>query len=790
MQARGFILHPAFRLEGGKTVVHLFGRLESGQTFLVKDGRDAPRFWIRAEDGARARELGAAPLAVDGTVTLRGESAARVEAPTPAELNSVRDRLGAAGIAGSEADVRHAIRYLFTRGIRGAVTIEGEPRRGEGVDLVFDEPALAPSDWAPPPLPASEAGGKLPGLSVLSFDIETNRESHVLSISLVGCGASEVLLLDPTKTSTAFAIPFATERDMLVAFARRVVALDPDVLVGWNVIDFDLALLVRRAAALRIPFALGRGPGSTRVESARFRYGMSYATIPGRVVLDGIQVLRGAFIKMDEYSLDAVSKSVLGEGKLFHGPQRFEEILDSYANDKEKFVEYNLLDSKLVYDILEKLKLLELCIERSLLTGMTLDRVSASIAAFDFLYLQELSKRKIVAPSVGNAESTTTEPTSGGHVLEPAPGLYRNVMTFDFKSLYPSIIRTFQIDPLGFVPALESSASSREQTFIVAPNGAAFRREPGILPRMLDDLFPRREQAKAQGDAIKSQAIKILMNSFYGVLGTPACRFYNSDIANAITGFGRELLLWSKARFESYGYRVLYGDTDSLFVLSQEDEPARARTLGTELVARLNKELTEEIARRWNVESKLELEMENVYLRLVLPHVRNAAVGARKRYAGLVETKAGREVVFTGMEVVRRDWTELAKQVQREMYARLFDDRPVEDYVRELVADLRAGKLDDQLVYRKALRKDLEEYTATTPPHVAAARKMGEITNRLVSYVVTVSGPEPFPGATNRIDHEHYVEKQVRPVAEPVLELLGLEFDRIAGNDTQLRLFD
>ena len=103
---------------------------------------------------------------------------------------------------------------------------------------------------------------------------------------------------------------------------------------------------------------------------------------------------------------------------------------------------------------------------------------------------------------------------------------------------------------------------------IVAPNGAAFRRQPGILTQILDELFPRREAAKAVGDRVASQAIKILMNSFYGVLGTPACRFHNPELANAITSFGREVLLWSKARIESFGKRVLYGDTDSLFVES------------------------------------------------------------------------------------------------------------------------------------------------------------------------------------------------------------------------------
>jgi DNA polymerase-2 len=141
------------------------------------------------------------------------------------------------------------------------------------------------------------------------------------------------------------------------------------------------------------------------------------------------------------------------------------------------------------------------------------------------------------------------------------------------------------------------------------------------------------------------------------------------------------------------------------------------------------------------------------------------------------------------MEVVRRDWTELAKRIQRELFERLFSDRPVHEYLEQVVADLRAGSLDDLLEYRKGIRKSLEEYTATTPPHVAAARKMLEDPGRRIAYVITVDGPEPVSERRSAIDHEHYVQKQVRPVAEPVLELLGLEFERVIGDAMQHRLF-
>jgi len=773
MKTKGFILQPTYRIESGRPVVLLYGKLESGGSFLVRDTREVPRFYVRSSDADRARGLGAT---IDrGKLTrtaLHDGPVVRVLLARPRDAPPLRDRLTAAGVECFEADVRFAYRYLIDRGIRAAATIEGQSRPGDGVEVVFDNPELGPTTWSPE-------------LTVLSLDIETDPTARrLLSVGLAGCGAAEVLLItSPQQSCPPDAVPCKDEGELLRTLVRRVRELDPDILTGWNVVDFDLEVLSRIAGRLGVPLDLGRGPGGVRIRRSDGWRGASQAQVPGRVVLDGITLLRGAFIRMERYGLNAVAREVLGKEKTVSGPDRAAEIQRMFVSDRTAFVAYNLQDARLVLEILDRLHLIELTVERSLLTGMPPDRVAASIASFDFLYLSELYRRRVVAPSVGSGIDADS-PTSGGHVIEPAPGLYRNVLVLDFKSLYPSIIRTFQIDPLGHLPS-----PGAQDDPIVAPNGAAFRREPGILPGLLDDLFPRREAAKRAGDRVTSQAIKILMNSFYGVLGTPACRFASPALANAITGFGREILLWSKSRIEQFGHRVLYGDTDSLFVLSGHDESPAAEDLAATLVERLNRDLARHIRDTWRVDSRLELEFERLYLRLLLPAVRHGTTGARKRYAGLVQFVDGPRVVFTGMEVVRRDWTRLAKRVQRELYERLFFDRPLDRYLCGVVQDLRAGRLDDALVYRKAIRKKLEEYTASTPPHVAAARKMTASPGRVIDYLMTTAGPEPASERRSPIDHEHYVQKQIRPVAEPVLTLLDLDFDRVIGDEAQLSLF-
>ncbi|HTO06524.1 MAG TPA: DNA polymerase domain-containing protein, partial [Myxococcota bacterium] len=476
--------------------------------------------------------------------------------------------------------------------------------------------------------------------------------------------------------------------------------------------------------------------------------------------------------------------TLLGRGKrIAHaGRARVEEILRLYREDLPAFVAYNREDAVLVLDILERESLLELAIERSLLCGMQLDRVGASIASFDLLYLPELRRRGRVAPSVNRSEPVTGSPVSGGAVMDSHPGVFRNVAVFDFKSLYPSLMRTFNLDPLAHAVASEGDS-------LAAPNGARFSRREAILPEVLARFAVRREEAKRRGDRHADLAIKIMMNAMIGVLGAPSGRFFDPEVANAVTGFGRLMLERTRRAFEAAGARVLYGDTDSVFVQVDESLAVEGAYRAAEaLRARVQAELSESIRREWSVEPRLELELEHVFERFFQPALRGGTQGSKKRYAGLVKGS----VHVVGLEAVRRDWPEVGRRLQRGMLERLFRDEPVAPFVRETVADLLAGRLDHELVIRKGLRKGaVERYTAATPPHVEAARKAGPGVGRVVHYVQTRGGPEPVEpeGALPRdVDRAHYVDKVVRPIAQAILAQLGQDFDEVTDQPRQLAL--
>ena len=580
----------------------------------------------------------------------------------------------------------------------------------------------------------------------------------------------------------------ATQEELLQQFLDWVADYDPDVLIGWNVVNFDTWYLQRVADHLGQRLALGRGRTSAHWRRVAEDGERRTVQVPGRVVLDGIELLRAAFYRFESFSLENVATQLLGEGKLLHGSGRGEEIGRLFREDKARLADYNLKDCELVTDIFATTSLLDFALARSAMTGLNIDRMGGSVASFDNLYLPRLHRQGYVAPNASSDHS----PSPGGFVLDSTPGIYDHVLVLDFKSLYPSIIRTFFIDPLGL--ALGVSGEVPPEETVPGFLEARFARSGHILPGLINQLWQQRDAAKAAGDEPLSQAIKIIMNSFYGVLGSTGCRFFDARLASSITRRGHHILRSTRDQIERAGHRVIYGDTDSVFVWIQEAQSDQeAEAAGRQLERDLNAWWQCTIREEFDLDSVLELEFETHYKRFLMPTVRGSDKGSKKRYAGVVAGKEGDRLVFKGLETVRTDWTRLAREFQEELYRRIFMQQPFEEYVRALTADVLAGERDGELVYRKRLRRKLDEYQRNVPPHVQAARLCAErglpapSRGSWVEYVITTAGAEPAALPLAPLDYQHYVDRQLQPVADGILGFVGTSFSALV--DRQLGMF-
>ncbi len=778
------------------------------------------------------------PLSLE---TFEGKPVAGIYFSRQRDFYLARDRLKDLEIPIYEADVQVHDRFLMERYITGGVEISGSFLSRNGY-MECINPKINVSSFAP-------------SLKVMSLDIETSMQGDTLYS--IGASVHQYLpesspqskshqtksnqTLDKTvfmlrskngkltteSKDTELVSFYSSEKQVLQNFLRWFHEQDPDCIIGWSVINFDLKFLQRKAEALKLPLALGRGGGAIDWRTSRVNEDYLMVVIPGRVVLDGIDTLKSATYLFESFALDFVAKELLDRGKLIHDvDNRGHEITKLFNSDPVALAEYNIEDCVLVWEIFEHTHLMRFAIERARLTGLPMDRHGGSVASFDFRYLPKLHRKGRVAPSLQVEPQGVGSP--GGYVLDSKPGLYRNVLVLDFKSLYPSIIRTFNVDPLARVEA-EISLNrdeanivgnySREETsgfnraeYVPGYNGAAFSKNKTILPNIIGELWRERDKAKKENNQAMSQAVKILMNSFYGVLGTPGCRFFDHRLPSSITLRGHFILKKTKQLIEERGLEVIYGDTDSVFVWvknnNEEVLESDLHPIGENLVQELNLWWKDFLHKEYDIPSFLELEFETCFAQFVMPTIRGSELGSKKRYAGLTLPKPTSDrgsglknegvLVFKGLEAVRSDWTALAKEFQRELYRRVFFDEEYESFVRQTVEAIYAGQRDELLVYRKRLRRRLNEYVKNVPPHVQAAKIAEEERAKLglkprysrgawVSYALTVNGPQPLEYVSATLNYDLYIERQIVPIVDSIAQFLNTTFDQIAGK--QMGLF-
>ncbi|WP_338072354.1 DNA polymerase II [Halomonas flagellata] len=791
--------------------------MERQQGFvLTRHWRESPAgtevtFWLATDDGPRRVRLPAQPAVAfvpaeqreQAEALLRGE---RDIALRPLDLRdfhqrpvlglycrqyrqlvNLAKRLRQAGVEVYEADVRPPERYLMERFITAPVRFTGSPDTG---GTLADAQLKAAPDYRP-------------RLRLASLDIETSARGELYSIALEGCGERQVYMLGQGgqgDVALDFSLDYCDSRQALLERLNGWIARhDPDAIIGWNLVQFDLRILHQHAERLGVPLLLGRGGEPLEWRAHGSHPNHFFAAAAGRLIIDGIEALRQATWSFPSFSLENVAQTLLGEGKAIDNPyQRMEAIDRMFAGDKPALARYNLKDCELVTRIFAKTELIDFLLERATVTGLPADRMGGSVAAFSHLYLPRMHRLGFVAPNLVQRQGERPgEDSPGGFVMDSRPGLYDSVLVLDFKSLYPSIIRTFLIDPVGLVEGLRHPDDADS---VPGFKGARFSRTRHALPEIVSRVWQGREAAKRERNAPLAQALKIIMNAFYGVLGSRGCRFFDPRLASSITLRGHEIMRRTRELIEAEGYTVIYGDTDSTFVwLGRAHGEAQAHAIGRRLAARVNAWWTEHLHETFGLESALELQFETHYRRFLMPTIRGAEEGSKKRYAGLVrDADGGERMVFRGLETVRADWSPLAKVFQQELYRRIFTGEPHREYVRDYVRRTLAGEFDDRLIYRKRLRRRLDDYRRNVPPHVRAARLADDYNAQLgrprqyqgggwISYVITVAGPEPLETRRSAIDYHHYLTRQLQPVADAILPFVDDDFTALI--DRQLGLF-
>lgn len=602
-------------------------------------------------------------------------------------------------------------------------------------------------------------------------------------------------VLTTKEVTGSFTIKVKNEKEMVERFTDSVRKGDYDIIVGYNSSNFDIPYLLRRASVLKADFAIDRYGEGVHVQ----HHGLIESTkIPGRINVDIYNVAKFVsvvgtaeyLIKVNRLTLGEVYKSITGVAKKDINKSEIFKIWDSGGRALDELAEYSLADAASLDELYHFFMPLEIAIAK--LCGLTLGETAVSTTGQLVEYLlmryarmnNEIISNKPEGAEVSERLSNTFE---GAYVKTPPAGIYDRLAVLDFRSLYPSIIIAYNIDP--------STLASNGEEGYESPTGVRFRKSPeGIVPKVLKLLISEREGVKKQYKknpddkslGAKSQALKIMANSFYGYLGYARSRWYSRECASSVTAFAREHIKKTIESAEHAGFEVLYSDTDSLVMLMKEKSEDDVAAF----VKKANAALPQ----------SMELELEDFYVRGVFVGKRGGDIGAKKKYALL--SKSGR-VKIRGFELVRRDWSSIARETQRKVLETILkegDKEKAVEIVREKIRLLKEGKAEmKDLVIHTQLRKEMESYDATSPELAAVQKavKMGkersEVEGAAVGYVITKHGSSISDKAqleeyAKDYDADYYINHQLIPATLKILKELGTREDELTGNGTQRRL--
>jgi len=629
---------------------------------------------------------------------------------------------------------------------------------------------------------------------VLAYDIETDEfkigAGEIVMVSLVSDNFKKVISCKGhEKTKLNYLEYVKDEAELLEKFVEYVRKISPDFLVGYFSDGFDLPYIKARAEKNNVRLSLGLDESQPKFSRGRLLTGK----INGIVHIDLIKFIQTAYaqyMQSETLSLNEVAQEFLGDKK-----KEFSFKHSSKISDKgwKKYFEYNLHDSVLTYNLFEKFWPDMLEFTRTIqepvfeVSRAGLSKYVESYILHNLERFNEIPEKRPTHDEI--KERRNRGKVKGAFVFEPIPGLYENLVFFDFTSMHTSIIISFNISKTTLL-------EKKEKNSYESPDGFYFSKKLGFFPELLKDIFEKRkkfkQEYKKESNKItkaRSNAFKVLSASVHGYIGFFGARYYSVESSSAILSFVRKFNKETIEKIKNKGYKVIYGDTDSIAFLMDGKSKSEIK----ELLKKLNSELP----------GIMELELEGFFKRGLWVTKRTGIIGAKKKYALLGEDN---KLKIRGFETVRRDWCKLARNVQNKIIRQILQDgneKKSLEYLKEVVKKIKKREINkEDLIIRTQLKKPLDEYKSISP-HVIAARKMQEqeipiSQGNLVSYYIAeteskkklVRDKVKLPDEKGEYNIEYYLEKQMLPAVENIFQVFGINIGEIIKGKKQMTLGD
>lgn len=793
-----FILDVMYKVERGKAVIYLFGMDDNGRRFCMLDSSCDPYFYLLGDideksAGGMKTEEGYVVGIEQAHKKLHGKELSLLKIVTnlpksvPSLSLAVKKIQGATAVF--ENDVLFARRYLLDRGL---IPHKGIIAQGEWIKSELVIPCLAITN-----LQQEEKRMLLP--RILAFDIETYNPSNridpdknpIQMIALIGDDFRRILTWKKFPTTDMDIEFLSDEKALLMRFTELVAEYQPHVICGYNSDRFDFPYLKKRADKLGVLLSLGLDHSPLIISD----YMAHITGIPHIDMYQFIKRILGRSMETDIFTLNAVAEELLHEKKY---PVDLTEMTHAWDNEPEKlepYAQYNAQDALLAYKLC--LLLWPNLDEFTTLIGLpaeSISRMSYSQLVEQYIFRQAQYYGEI-APSKPTDDELErrTRRIKGGYVYEPTPGLYKNIVVLDFRSLYPSIIVSHNISP----SSLRCPCCTEQQVLDVHDQKYWFcQKKRGFLSTILEQVVQMRGDIKKQiheatGEVKKlltarSGALKLLSNSFYGYLGFAAARWYSLECAEATTAFGRQYIQMVINQAQQMGFSVLYTDTDSIFLHLEQKTKENAK----EFQQMINASLP----------SMMELEWENFYPSGIFVALKGTHGGAKKRYA-LVDEKGNMKI--RGFETVRRNVAPIAKEVQEHVLEILLkegDAKKAAAYIKQTIKEVMQKKIDkEKMIIFTQLQKDIGSYTSISP-HVAAASRMKAqgvpVEGGSFIYYIVCGGkgklrdkvrlPEEVNG--NDYDVDYYIHHQILPSVERIMDVVEYKVSDFLTEDKQQSL--